>query len=273
MKLRRLLRILIWPRPAAAAAISLFAFPLVAYVLSRGLSGTPLAYFSYLMSAYALTILTALTARAVKNALLRIPAAAALINDNERRALLSLRLSTAVSLAYAAFKGVSGILWFSPFRIFGAFYFAVTALMRIIILRHKGRDDEAGAARTASVLMFLLDTALAGMTIHSILWLEGASYPGTLIYAAAAYSFYAVIAAARSLVLYRHDASPAIRTAKAISLSVAALSLYALQTAMFAAFGGSIEFQRMMNTLTGGAVVLLNTVLAIMLILKNREEK
>ena len=62
-------------------------------------------------------------------------------------------------------------------------------------------------------------------------------YPGVLIYAMAAYFFYAVIIAATNVVKFRRHGSPILSAAKAINLVAAMVSILSLETAMLAQFG------------------------------------
>ena len=48
--------------------------------------------------------------------------------------------------------------------------------------------------------------------------------------------------------------NPILSAAKMLSLAGALMSMFALQTAMFSAFGGGESYQRLMNTVTGGIV-------------------
>lgn len=92
---------------------------------------------------------------------------------------------------------------------------------------------------------------------------RGFNYPGLLIYAMAAYSFYSIITAVINLVKFRKHGSPLLSAAKVINLVAAMVSILSLETAMLAQFGSDddMEFRRLMTGLTGGGVCL--TVIAV----------
>jgi len=85
---------------------------------------------------------------------------------------------------------------------------------------------------------------------------KGFAYPGFLIYAAAAYTFYITIQAIVNLIRYRKYHSPVMTMTKIISLSAALVSMLALETAMFAQFGQrmAVENQQLMIILTGAGI-------------------
>ncbi len=85
---------------------------------------------------------------------------------------------------------------------------------------------------------------------------RGFEYPGLLIYAMAAYSFYAVTVAIINIVKTRRHNSPVLSAAKAINLVAALVSILSLETAMLAQFGGDDDpmFRRAMTGATGGGV-------------------
>ena len=272
MQIRTVLKSLIFPHPAVIAILSITVFPLNCLVLIYEKEEQWYAPVVFFFSFYTLLILSICIVRNVRRLIYSFQGINLFLNNRKRKAIISLYASTAISIAYSIFKSFTGILYFSPFSIFGAIYFAIAAIMKLLLLKHIGKSDEGLAARRASFLMLFLDLSLIGMTIHAVLWHEGAVYPGYLLYAAAFYAFYSLGIAIRSLLVYRSIPSPAIKCAKAIMLSSALLSIFSLQTAMFSTFGGDERFQTIMNALTGCVVAVANTAIAIFLILRNRKK-
>lgn len=81
------------------------------------------------------------------------------------------------------------------------------------------------------------------------------SYPGTIIYASALYTFYTMALAIINLVKYRRLGSPILSAAKALNLVSAMMSILGLQTAMISQFDpGNEAFRKTMNTMTGSVV-------------------
>lgn len=64
--------------------------------------------------------------------------------------------------------------------------------------------------------MLLLSLAMAGMIVQMVLQNEGYSYPGTVIYASAAYTFYSLVLAAVNL--GRRTAGLLLSAAKIVNL-------------------------------------------------------
>ena len=102
----------------------------------------------------------------------------------------------------------------------------------------------------------------------------GKKYPGVLIYAVAAYTFYKLIVAMRNVIMARKRDSALLSTLRNISYADALVSMLSLQTALFAAFGqDSEELIPLMNVLTGTAVCLMIFVLGILMVHKSKRTK
>ena len=81
------------------------------------------------------------------------------------------------------------------------------------------------------------------------------SYPGTIIYASALYTFYTMALAIVNLVKYRRLGSPILSAATVQNLVSAMMSILGLQTAMISQFDpGNEAFRKTMNTMTGSVV-------------------
>lgn len=72
-------------------------------------------------------------------------------------------------------------------------------------------------------------------------------YPGHLIFAAAAYTFYSLTMAIVNICRFRGACSPVYSAANALALMTALVSLFFLQGAMFLAFGNGSSMERDMN--------------------------
>ena len=129
--------------------------------------------------------------------------------------------------------------------------------------------------RFCGILMFLLNLAVSGLVIQLVWQNKSYEYPGFLIYAFAAYSFYCIGIAIRNMAKHRKLQQPVLAAAKMLSFACALMSILATQTAMLTQFGnGQEQFARMMNALTGSAVCFLIFGLAIWMVRRaNREIK
>ena len=90
-----------------------------------------------------------------------------------------------------------------------------------------------------------------------------------MIYACAAYTFYAVTISIVKLVKYKKSCSPILVAAKIVCLIAALVALLELQSSMIAAFSdGDIAFMKTMNALTGAAVFLAIIVTAVLMLIR-----
>ena len=122
-------------------------------------------------------------------------------------------------------------------------------------------------------MLFVINAALAGITILAVKKNAGFTYPGYLIYVMAMYAFYSVITAVINLVKYRKYGSPVMSAAKVINMSAALVSMFSLETAMLAQFGGkdTENFRFIMTSLTGAGVSLIVLGMALFMIIHSRE--
>lgn len=270
---RRLKHIFFLP-PLPTVFIALPAFALVACTLAAGEQG-PLAYLAYVLSAYALVISLTGCWRAAaffRQAVKAHPLGGRLMGNPKFRAELSLYQGFAVNLAYVAVKTAFGVRYRSPWFIALAVYYALLALMRLLLLFHRKRLDYLGELRRyrlCGLVLLLMNLALAGIVDLMVRQNRGYEYPGTLIYAVAAYSFYAVILAAVNVVKFRRHGSPVLSAAKAINLAAAMVSILSLETAMLSRFGGEDGplFRKRMTRAVGGAVCILVLGMAVYMLL------
>ena len=94
------------------------------------------------------------------------------------------------------------------------------------------------------------------------------TYPGYMIYAVATYTFYTAITAIRNVVIYRKYNDPILSASKALTLAVAAISIYSLQSAMISTFGDSEEFRIIMGNCVGAGVFVLIFAISVFMIVK-----
>ncbi len=193
-------------------------------------------------------------------------------SDDRRRAEILLDCSFAVNLAYAVLQAITGILARSIWAGTLAFYYLILSGIRFSLLRGRRRASTVvkwRRYRSSACVMLALNFALLG--IHCItLYMEHViSYPGYLIYAMALYTFYAAITAVRNVVRFRAYRDPILSASKALSLSVAAISVYSLQSAMISAFGDSEAFRVTMSNCVGAGVFLLISSLSVYMIVRS----
>ena len=120
--------------------------------------------------------------------------------------------------------------------------------------------------------MFLLNIAVTAIVIQMIHNAKYYEYPGTLIYAFAAYTFYSLISATINLIRYRSINRPILSAAKILSLANALISILALQTALFVQFGDGESSILILNGITGSTVCLSIFIMAILMIVHSTKK-
>ena len=235
---------------------------LLALVFVRRLEETPLAYGAYLLSAYALTALVGAVARSwrpVWDRICALPLAERWLADPRFRVRIGLLLSFFINLCYAGMRMVYGAVYASGWEVAVGIYYLLLSVLRFYLMRKVspggGRyREELRVYRVTGWLLMGLNLALTGVSAQIVLDGRGYDYPGTLIYAAAAYSFYSLTIAIINVVKYRKFHSPVLSAAKAVGLTCALMSIFSLETAMLAQFGGETRFQQLMTAGTAVAV-------------------
>lgn len=280
-KAKRLLSQLLYPHWALALLLSSVSALGLAYVFINGLDEHPLAPGLYALSFYALCVLCArairLSGRA-RRALHRSARADRFLTDAGLRTRVGLYAGLFINLFYAVFKLAAGIIYASVWMGAVALYYMALSLIRFMILRADRYSARLTAEREhygwrryrlCGVLLLLLNATITGMVMQMVWQNRGYVYPGFIIYAAAAYTFYRLILAVVKVIKKPVD-DPVLSAARGLDLSMALMALFALQTAMFASFGADMpaQLRQRMNALTGSAVCLAVLCIAAVMIIR-----
>jgi len=275
------------PLLAVGLAVPLFALLIFAFSVNVPQA---LEYLIYLGSAYALVISVTAAPKIFKDlrrGILEHPLKREIegtklggryLRDIAFRTRISLCFSFAVNLAYIVLKLYSGICYQSTWFIALAVYYALLALMRLLLLWCMGRradmDLEWRRYRLCGGILLLMNQALAGIVIFIVRQNRGFDYPGYLIYAMAFYSFYAMITATVNVVKYRRHGRPVLSAAKAVNLVAAMVSILSLTTAMLARFGSEEDpaFRRNMTAAVGGGVCTVVIGMAVLMICRSTRQ-
>lgn len=226
---------------------------------------SPFAYVSYLLSAYALTILVATVIplfSSLPKLAHRVPLAHRYLTDRYFKARSGLILSFFINLCYGGFKLVYAALYTSFWDGALAFYYILLCTVRLYLIRRlptdeEGRDmaRELRYCRATGIFLFGLDLALSVIATQIVRDGYGSDYPGMLIYVAAMYAFYSLAIAIANTVRYRRLHSPVLSAVKAVNLTTALVSIFNLETAMIAQFGAEqVYFRLIMTACTAFAV-------------------
>lgn len=226
----------------------------------------PLAPAAYALSAYTLAALCVSQGRKlpgryrqIKGKVYQHPLGLRYFTEAAFRVQVSLYLSLGITTAYSVLKLVTGILYSSLWLGAVAVYYILLSILRFVLLRYlkTAKQDlleEYRRYRWCGGMLLVLNLSLTGIVFQMVWKNQGYQYPGTLIFAAAAYTFYTVTVSIVDLIKYRRYKSPVLSASKAIRFAAALVSLLSLETAMLAQFGDDESFRWMMTALTGAGV-------------------
>ena len=267
--LRRLLR----PSRALAAMLSVVSAACLMLIFVKGWEDTLFAYMVYPLSAYCagfVVYAAANTFQRSKHRLYENRHYHRYAIDLHFKAEVSLYFSLAVTFFFSVFKAAAGIYYHSPWLGSIAAYYILLAVMRYLLLRRIRCGKTGGSCRACGVLLLVLTLALGSISFYTIYRGNTVQYPGFMIYAAAAYTFYSLTMAVYNLFRYRKLRIGVYTVSKILALASSLVSLFFLQTAMFAVFGDGASWERLMNLLTGGTVHAIIVYLAILLLKRDK---
>jgi hypothetical protein len=270
--------------PISAAAVII--------ALTTGREATVLGVISYVLSAYTLAALIVglpkfiTDIRAFINGNTKIAYVKTILYESKytglylknipARVKVSLYMSLAINLIYAALKMATGIAYSSFWFGAEAVFYLVLGLVRFFILRNMrkggGLKHEYKVYRFCGFLLFALNAALTGIVYQMIHQGMGKEYPGLLIYAVATFAFIFLANAIISLIKYRKMNSPVLSAAKTITLIQALVAIYSLQIAMFASFGEDERLALIMNSVFGGLLCIAIFGMAVFMVVRGFEK-
>ncbi len=244
------------------------------------LSESPVAYPVFLASALGLYYLVTLAVplvRSIKPRLMQFGLIRRYYEDWTFNARVGLYRGMALNVLYAAFKLLTGLYFRSEWLIAIAVYYGVLILLKATLVRQDWRHLRRGEApdgltewksyRRVGWEMLLMNVGLSGITAQVVAQNRSYSYPGFIIFAMAAYSFYRIILAVVRLFRGRAERTPIFSAARVIDVSFAVTAMFTLQTAMFASFSPELDV-RVPNIITGTAVAVIITGMAAGMIVK-----
>jgi len=207
----------------------------------------------------------------------RNPVVARYLDDPIFRTQFILFENVIINAAYIALKLVTGIYYRSEWLIAFAFYYLLLTALRATLVhyvrRHKPAEDIAAEyrrSRFVGVMLLSMNLALGLIVERMVGHQESHDYPGALIYAMAAYAFYAVILSIVQVIRFRKQGSPVIEAVKIVNLTAAMVSMLSLEAAMIARFGDPAEplFRAKMIGITGFASCLAVVLLSALMIIR-----
>ncbi len=261
-----------------------FSMGLLIYVFACHLENTPPAYIAYFMSTYALFLFCIWFYKACKfsNSFIKENSRIYKIYQEHREEILKLSLfwSFLFNLVYGIFKMIGGIYYKSIWLITFAVYYLLLCFMKASLVHGIKREEfgsnlkrEYRKLKHTGFILLLLDFILIGMILLIIWQNQEISYPAYFIYLVAIYDFYLIISAFVNVLKYRREKSPILVASKCIHLTVAMVSIISLEVSMIYEFGGNdMSFKRIMTSCTGFFVCVINSFMAIHMIVEARKK-
>ena len=273
--------------PHIAIMIVLVPISTVLLVASMVFIGTEsaIAYISYVLSAYTLTVWCVKIPYLIKffKAFKDENKYARKWQDDTRlRVNVSLYGSFFWNIAYALFQLWLGFyhhtFWFYSL---GAYYICL-AVMRFFLLLHTRKyapgermREELIKYRACGIVFLLMNLALALIVFFMVYWNRTFEHHMITAIAMAAYTFTAFTVAIVNIVKYRKYNSPVFSASKAISFAAACVSMLTLASTMLTTFGdgtmGSIEQKIMLGSI-GFAVSAVVVAMAITMIVQGTKK-
>lgn len=258
---------LLYPHKALILLLSAASAAGLVWVFATGNDQSWFAYPIYILSFYALVTLCAWLIPVLvrffkaskKRRLEQTPEA------RQKRFRVRLQINMVINLCYAAFNLISALVLSSPWLGSNSLYYLVNTLIHFVMFRYARKLERLPDAehlgwscfQLCGVLMFVLHLTMTGIVFQMIRDGKADTYPGYLVLGVAAYTFYKLTVCIIRVARSQKNGNPIWSTFQNIDLSEAMMSLFSLQTALFAAFGEGFEYEFLMNCLTGGTVCFL----------------
>ena len=283
--LKKIMHRLLFPGTAAVIISVPVSACLLAYTFLEAGEDSPVAYVSYVISAYSLTIVCANLLPMIRRGNRMAgqnPYIRRYLEDIPFKMNASLHFSLAINLVYSAYNAVSGFRYHSVWFGTLAAYYILLSVTRYLLVRYAHRHGFEGNGkaqwrryRMCGVVLMLMNAALAGVVVLVLRQNRGFHYGGSLIYVMAMYAFYVTIMGGVNLVRYRKYNSPVISAAKAVNMAAALVSMLSLETAMLARFDDgshSSAFRQIMIGSTGGAVCAIVVGMGLVMIIRSTRQ-
>lgn len=260
-------RALLFPHMAVPLVLLPVATVLLVYSMVFTGEDSAIAYISYVLAAYTLTIWC-----------LRIPFlirffkkfkdenkyAHRWLTDTHLRVNVSLYGSLLWNAAYAVFQLGLGVwhhtFWFCSL----AGYYLCLAVMRFFLVRYTSKyragekmRDELIRYRNCGIAFLMMNMALALIIFFMVYWNRTFEHHEITTIAMAAYTFGTLTMAIINVIKYRKYNSPVFSASKAISLAAALVSMLTLESTMLTTFSDgtmSLADRRILLGISGGVI-------------------
>lgn len=268
---------LLYPNIFLFILFFIVGFGSVIAVFILGLSTHFVAYITYVLSAYALVITVCRYIKLTKWINRKLHSNThtnRLLTDKDLKNNINLFSGTVFNMFFGIFKFIIGLIYTSLWSGAVGLYYLILGFMKLFLARHVIKKSDVSIQikqyRNTGVFMFLLNSVMVWMIILMLRNGKSVNYPGFIIYAQAAYTFYILIIGIINAIKYRHNHKPLISASKAINLVGAIMSLFILQIAMVNEFG-NMQDMKILNILSASLTSILTICVAIYMIIKSKK--
>lgn len=271
---------LLFPPGWVMIVLTILSTGLLVPVLALNRVKNPIAYLTFVMSAYTLTVIVIFFIKTfpkyykeTKQKIYDHPLGNRYMTDAAFKVKISLYISLIINIAYSAFKLASGIYYSSFWWGAIAIYYIVLSIIRFLLLRHMNHGEKNIVSqfrryRLCGILMVVLNLTLSGIIFQMVWQNESYYYNEIMVIASACYTFYSVAISIVDIVRYRKYKSPVMSASKAIRFAAALVSLLTLETAMLALYGTDDNFRLIMISLTGIGVCVIELAMSVYMIVR-----
>lgn len=273
--------------PHIAIMLVLLPIATVLLVCSMVFIGTEtvIAYISYVLAAYTLTIWCVRIPwliQFVKNFKNENKYVQIWLSDTRLRVNVSLYGSLLWNTAYAVFQLGLGF-WHHTFWFYSlAGYYICLAIMRFFLVRHTRKHnggekmrEELKKNRNCGIVFLLMNLSLSLIVFFMVYWNRTFEHNEITTIALAAYTFSSMAMAIMNVIKYRKYNSPVYSASKAISLAAACVSMLTLESSMLTAFSDgtmTLNTRRIMLGCTGAAICLFIVAMAVYMIVQSNKK-
>lgn len=255
---------ILFPHPLLVLLLTVLSAAGLGWIFFSGREQTLLAYPIYCLATYSLTTLVITIAKNAKLWTRKFHDSALsrnLLQDENRMFLLTLFREEIVNLLYGLFKLVSGVLLGSFWQLADGLYNLTQGLIQLLQLilhrKHLPMEQQWKSYRFCGWMILVMHLTMIGVMFQMIFRGEAEEYPGYMIFATAAFTFYKLISAIVDVAKDRKHSSPVDASVRMLELTQALFSIFSLQVALLHVFADTTINQAMMNSLTGCTVSLM----------------
>ncbi|MBE6782119.1 MAG: hypothetical protein E7540_05330 [Ruminococcaceae bacterium] len=195
------------------------------------------------------------------------------LSDIKFRTELFLKLGVIINVGFASYNIFTGILYRSVWFGGVAIYYIMLCLIKFFLI-YRGFERKAGDIkelydfRTCSIMLLVLNLTIAILICQMIWQNKSHLYGESVIYVATIFTLFRLSAAIIDTLRLRKFHSPTLYAAKALSLSVALMSFFSLQTALLDRINTDMSVKRGLNIVTGSVVGVTVATIALKSLLK-----